>query len=128
MYSNAFADFRIKPRKSRQSLIGVLCLDDQVTAKKASFVVNRNSISGSGHEGIFVSHLLRGNRVGSGLISAARVILDEAGIDALLIDDIGEKNPGRIFYERLGGKKFKTDYPAMYMPTRETSKLPYVFS
>jgi GNAT superfamily N-acetyltransferase len=88
--------------------------------------------------GLFVDETLRGNGIGKALISAVRVVLNEEGIQTLLLDDLTDINPrnqtgafyqklgGRIFYVKSGAKS-ERKVPKLLLPTQSTFNNPYVF-
>jgi len=89
--------------------------------------------------GLYVNEPLRGNGIGKTLISAVRVILNQEGIETLILDDltdINTRNQTGIFYQKLGGRIFyvkpgtrvEKKVPKLLLPTQSTLNNPYVFS
>ncbi len=149
--SSAWLDFDITPKKSHclweagnDHLIGKASREKSVNNFNPLYTTRpdfpeRHPV---GHWGIYVSDTLRGQKIGTGLISAARIILNQVGVKTLVIEEIAgleEKDLRKRFYDSLDARTFDL-YKESYVhtrekvlcgkaayPTRETQRCPYRF-
>ena len=122
--SVGMADFEIARKKGRKPL-GYLNMDLRTFDPK-EFYVQRTWEMEDAMDGLYVDEKFRGNGTGRSLITGARIILNELGIEELMLDHVLTD-----IYAKLGGRVIEVDGPghrAAYIPTRNTPEAPYVFA
>lgn len=116
-------DFEIKDT-GEDKLIGYTS-GSFYTFNPGEFILQRTLQMEDAMDGMYVDEALRGNGIGKSLISSARVILNEAGIEEYMFDyvmsDIYRNMGARIKRQRHG-------LNAAFMPTANTPSAPYVFA
>lgn len=121
-YSIGMADFSIVPSKGRKRVGHMNMIHRSFDPEE--FFVQRTWEMEDAMDGLYVDNAFRANGIGKSLITGARVILNELGVEELKFD-----HALTTLYEKLGGKQ-KADERSdvVYIPTANTPEAPYVFA